>query len=99
MADFKLQCRLGTDPSDGNETYLVSLFNEEGELVGASGYNQNPATDYLCSEGQVYASYLASDADPDVYVGELNEAAHKLVAALDSAPVLWEITIQGDWEG
>jgi hypothetical protein len=95
MATYTLNCRLGNDPSDGADTYLVTLHDDTGELVGASGYNQNPATDYLCSEGEVFASYLAQGAD--VYIGALNQRARDLAATFEDLPVQWSIDIEGDW--
>lgn len=95
MANFKLVAKLGVDPADGLETYLVELFDEAGELKGASGFVKDDATDYLMQDAEVFVMHLTLDA---VYIGELNDKARALSAALADAPVLWETTVPGDWE-
>lgn len=94
MADFKLVAKLGTDPADGLDTYLVELFDDTGTLRGASGFVKDDATDYLMQDAEVFVMHLTLDA---VYIGELNDKADALVAAFADAPVLWETTVPGEW--
>lgn len=93
MANFKLVAKLGVDPTDGLETYLVSLWNAKGELQGASGFVKDDATDYLCQDAEVFTMHLALDA---VYIGATNDKVYALVEAFETKPVLWETDVEGD---
>jgi hypothetical protein len=95
MKTFKLVAKLGTDPVDGLETYLVTLFDDQGTVQGASGFVKDDATDYLCQDAECFTMHLALDA---VYIGAMNDKAEALIAALADAPVLWETEVPGDME-